>query len=547
MSALDILRTEDFLERLRRKDPTLWSADPKDAKKIVSRLGWVTIHKSIVANLSEIMELAAWVREVHFRRAVLLGMGGSSLAPEVFQATFGAAEGHPELTVLDTTDPFAIARLESRIDVETTVFIVSSKSGTTIETSSLQRYFEERTRDVTGDTGSLDNFVAITDPDTHLHHYARDESYHKVFLNPPDIGGRFSALSFFGLVPAAVIGVDVGRIVDEADTLDWEEALALGAQLADLAEAGRDKLTFLPGETLRNFGAWAEQLVAESTGKDGNGIVPIDRETPGSVDSYGDDRAFILASGPAEDQEVQDALREAAHPVLEIDVDDRNQLGREFLRWEIATTVAGHAIGIYPFDEPNVEESKDNTRHVLEEYVRSGSIPDGTPARSEPEFALFAPDPAALRSDSIAEAVASHLGRGAPGPYAAILAFIAPGEEHDRLLDQLRTAVRDATRMAVTAAYGPRYLHSAGQLHKGGPSNAIFLQITTEDATDEDIPGESGFGFGALKAAQALGDYQALTRRGLDVLRVHLRGETTASLRKLVGDVEAILRERKGA
>jgi glucose-6-phosphate isomerase len=547
MTALDRLREQNFLERLRRKDATLWSADPKDHRKIESRLGWLTIHKSIVASLPEIEQVGAWVREAGFQRAVLLGMGGSSLAPEVFHATFGAAQGHPELTVLDTTDPFAIARLESRIDVETTVFIVSSKSGTTIETSSLQRYFEERTRDATGDTGSLDNFVAITDPDTQLHHYARDEGYHKVFLNPPDIGGRFSALSFFGLVPAAVIGVDVSRILEEADTLDWEEALTFGAQLADFAAAGRDKLTFLPGETLRDFGAWAEQLVAESTGKDGNGIVPVDRETPGVVESYGDDRVFILASGDAEDgSDLQDGLRSASHPVLEVEIDDPYQLGREFLRWEIATTVAGHAIGIYPFDEPNVEESKENTRHVLEEYVRSGSIPDGEPIRSEPEFSLFAPDPAALRGDSIAGAVASHLGRGAPGPYGAILAFIAPGEEHDRLLVQLRTAVRDATRMAVTAAYGPRFLHSSGQLHKGGPSNGIFLQITTDDATDEDIPGESGFGFSALKAAQALGDYQALASRGLDILRVHLRGDTTSALRKLVGDVEAILRERKG-
>lgn len=543
MPTLERLLNEDFLERLRRKDPTLWSHDPREGPKIVSRLGWVTIHKSILANLEEILELGAWVREVNFQRAVLLGMGGSSLAPEVFQQTFGSAGGYPELTVLDTTDPLAIARLEIRIDVETTLFLVSSKSGTTIETASLQRYFEERTRDTTGDTGALDNFVAITDPDTPLHHHAKDEGYHKIFLNPPDIGGRFSALSFFGLVPAAATGVDVGRILDEADALDWEEALELGARLADLAESGRDKLTFLRGEHLRGFGAWAEQLVAESTGKDGNGIVPVDREPTGPVESYGDDRAFILAAGPAEDGPQADALRAAGHPVIEIDIGDPYQLGREFLRWEIATTVAGTAIGIYPFDEPNVEESKQNTRHVLEEYVRSGSIPEGQPLLGEPEFALYVPEPARLGDGGIAQAVARHLGRGAPGQYTAVLAFIAPSEEHDRLLARLRTAVRDTTRMAVTTAYGPRFLHSAGQLHKGGPGNAIFLQLTTDDATDEDIPGESGFGFSVLKAAQALGDYQALTRRGLDVVRVHLRGDTTSSLKKLVSEVETNLRK----
>ena len=544
MPALERLREQDFLARLRRKDATLWSDDPKDEAKIASRLGWLTIHQTIAANLREIEELAAWVRELHYQRAVLLGMGGSSLAPEVFQATFGSADGYPELTVMDTTDPIAIARLESRIDVETTLFIVSSKSGTTIETASLQRYFAERTRDATGDTGALDNFVAITDPDTQLHHQARDEGYHKVFLNPPDIGGRFSALSFFGLVPAAVIGVDIASIVDEADTLDWEEALELGARLADLAQAGRDKLTFLPGEHFRNFGAWAEQLVAESTGKDGKGIVPVDGEPIAPVEDYGDDRAFILASGPLDgDPRTWAALEQAGYPVIDLDIADRNQLGREFLRWEIATVVAGTALGIYPFDEPNVEESKGNTRRVLEEYIRSGSNPDGEPVLSEPEFELYVPDSARIPSGGvIAQVVAQHLGRGGPGPYGAIMAYLPPGEEPDRLLARLRTAVRDATRMATTAAYGPRFLHSTGQLHKGGPPNAIFLQITTEDETDEDIPGESGFGFSALKAAQALGDFQALSRRGLDVIRIHLRSETTSALRKLVDDVESILR-----
>ncbi len=550
MSILERLHEQDFLNRLRQKDASLWSRDPAQQKAIRDRLGWVTIHRSIQASLREILDLAGWVRELDFQRAVLLGMGGSSLAPEVFQWTFGSAPGYPELIVLDSTDPMAIARVENRLEMETTLFIVSSKSGTTIETASLQRYFEERTWDATGDVASLDNFVAITDPDTPLHHQAVEDGYHKVFVNPPDIGGRFSALSFFGLVPAAVIGVDIERILHEADSLDWTEAIELGARLADLALAGRDKLTFLPGEHFRGFGAWAEQLVAESTGKDGKGIVPVDADPPAPTAVYANDRVFVLPSGAYDgDPAFIDELKAAGHPVIQVGVSDAYELGREFLRWEIVTVVSGTALDIYPFDEPNVEESKANTRRVLEDFARSGRMPEPAPDVSEDGFALYSTPATASHlaagGGTIASAVAAHLGSGSPPRYAAIMAYIAPTEEHERLLGRLRSAVRDSTRMATTVGYGPRFLHSTGQLHKGGSPNGVFLQITTEDATDEDIPGETAFGFSALKQAQALGDLKALARRGLPVVRVHLLGDTTASLRKLVDEVESALQARR--
>ena len=318
-----------FFERLQARDASLWASDPAVQEEIRQRLGWVNLHESMRDSLDELRGFADWVRELGFRHAVVLGMGGSSLAPEVFQRTFGAAPGFPELHVLDTTDPLAITRVENRIDVHSTVFIVSSKSGTTVETTSLERYFAERTLDATGDTGALDNFVAVTDPDTPLHHRARESGFHRVFVNPPDIGGRFSALSFFGLVPAAAIGVDVEKLLASAATVDGEDAAALGQRLAALAQEGRDKLTFLSAPGLQSFGAWAEQLIAESTGKGGQGIVPIDGEPPGDAQSYGDDRVFVSLQLEERDEETAAAgrIEAAGHPVIRIDVPGPYGLG----------------------------------------------------------------------------------------------------------------------------------------------------------------------------------------------------------------------------
>jgi glucose-6-phosphate isomerase len=542
MSILETLREQNFIERLQKRDPSLWSDDPAVQRTISQRLGWLTIHRSMLANVRELQELGAWAKELGFLHAVLLGMGGSSLAPEVFQRVFGSAPGHPELIVLDTTDPTAILRVENSVQPESTIFIVSSKSGTTIETASLQRYFGERTLDVTGDTGSLDNFIAVTDPETPLLNQAREAGYHRAFVNAPDVGGRYSALSFFGLVPAAIIGMDVERLLTETDTLDWDEALELGALLAEIYQQKHDKITFLPAPGLDSMGAWLEQLIAESTGKRGQGLIPVDGEEPGPLTVYGNDRAFVyLDIGERNDtiDSTIQALEAAGHPIITTSIDDPYQLGREFLRWEVATAVVAAVMRIDPFDEPNVQESKDNTKRVLEEYIRAGHLPEGT--------AAIRGDTAAVYGDtgesSVSGAIAAFYRDRRPPNYAAIMAYIPPSEEHDRLLARLRTAIRDSTTIATTAAYGPRFLHSSGQAHKGGPPTGVFLQITTDDAADEDIPGE-GFTFSTLKQAQALGDMQALRDRKYPALRVHLRGDTTAALRSLVAEVEADLSPR---
>lgn len=552
-SVLETLREQNFLERLREKDASLWSDDPAEQEVIRNRLGWLDVHHQMLDRLDELNAFVEWVHENHFQWVVLMGMGGSSLAPEVLQRTFGSRAGFPELIVLDTTDPEAILRVESRIDVIHTLFIVSSKSGTTIETASLHRYFGERMQDATGDTGTLSNFVAVTDPGTLLQRQAEEEAFHQAFLNPPDIGGRYSALSMFGLVPAAAIGMDIEKLLLGADDLDWEQALDLGARLGSLALDGRDKATFFAAERLESFGAWAEQLLAESTGKRGKGVIPVDGEPPGAPQVYGDDRVFVYLDAPGQDDELDStvqSLEGAGFPVITTRTEDANALGREFLRWEIATAAVGAVLRINPFDEPNVQESKDNTRIVLDQYMRTGELPTGEPESVDDGVALYVEGNAqshlAGAGDEVHEFVAAHVGQASPPAYVAIMAFIPPSEENDRHLTRLRQAIRDTTRAATTVGYGPRFLHSTGQLHKGGPQTGIFVQITCEDEVDIDIPGTK-FGFSILKQAQALGDLEALRSRKRPVIRVHLADDVSANLRRLVDEVDAKLLPKTAA
>ncbi|MDP9180393.1 MAG: hypothetical protein M3O21_01560 [Chloroflexota bacterium] len=554
MSVLESLREQNFLERLRDRDASLWSDEPAEQTVISNRLGWLDVHRQMLDRLDELRDFAEWVRENEFRWAVLLGMGGSSLAPEVLQRTFGSKAGYPELILLDTTDPESILRVENRINVVSTLFIVSSKSGTTIETASLHRYFAERTQDATGDTGTLSNFVAVTDPGTALQRQAEEEDFHHVFLNPPDIGGRYSALSMFGLAPAAAIGMDVRSLLEAAETLDWEEALELGARLGGLAQEGCDKVTFLAAENLESFGTWAEQLLAESTGKRGRGVIPVDCEPAGPPEVYGGDRVFVYLDAAERNDELDSsvqAFESAGHPVITTSTADAYALGREFLRWEIATAALGAVLRINPFDEPNVQESKDNTRQVLEQFASAGELPRSNPAATDDGLALYMDGTtgAMLRDSgdgSVPGLVAALVGRAKVGQYVAIMAYIRRSEEHDRLLTELRKAVRDATHAATTVGYGPRFLHSTGQLHKGGPPTGIFLQITCEDDVDIDIPG-SKFGFSVLKQSQALGDMQALQTRKRPLVSVHLEDDVTANLRALVKAVEAGLALRTAA
>jgi transaldolase/glucose-6-phosphate isomerase len=508
----------EILRRLIGKDPSLWSKSPEQQDAIRNRLGWLSLHDTMAPRTAEVEEFAQEVRARGYQRAVLLGMGGSSLAPEVLQATFGAAPGYPPLTVLDTTDPATILAAERSLDLARTLFIVSSKSGTTLETIALFRYFSEKSRAV---TGSLGNFIAITDPGTPLEKTAARQGFWRCFLNPPDVGGRYSALSYVGLVPAAIIGVNTGLLLQRARNLDARAGVGLGVQLAELAAAGRDKITFLPGGT-HGFGAWAEQLIAESTGKNGKGLIPVDSEPVGPPQTYDNDRVFVRLVAPDRPDGVDDAvaaLESAGHPVIAIDLSNAYDLGGEFLRWEIATATAGAVIGVNPFDEPNVQEAKDATAAIL-----AGGLvePDSTGEEHGPHAGT---------------AVLEHVRAANRGDYAAILAYFQRTPEHDELLARLRVSLRYASRLATTVGYGPRYLHSTGQLHKGGPDQGVFILFTVDDLEDIPIPGAS-YTFSVLKRAQALGDLQSLRSKGRRVLHVHLGDEPTAGLARLLESVQ---------
>jgi len=475
---------------------------------------------------------------------MLLGMGGSSLAPEVLGQSIPQAAGWPRLHVLDTTDPATIGDVERRINLARTLFFVSSKSGTTLEPLCLFAYFYGIVRGAKGD-GAGQNFVAITDAGTPLETLARERNFRTVFTNPGDIGGRYSALSYFGLAPAAATGVDVAKLLNrgiaagEAARAPDSEALRLGATMGELALQGRNKLTFIIPRPLASFGLWVEQLIAESTGKEGRGILPVAGEPLASPKHYGDDRVFVqlwLEGGDnAELDALAGALAAEGHPVIVIDVEDAYDLGREFFRWEFAVSVAGHVLDINPLDQPNVQESKDNTKRVLEEFEHSRRLDiEGVEGRREP-IAIGTDRP---MQEDINAAVRSLLDSLHPRDYFAVTAYIEQTPESDRRFAEIRGAVRDARRVATTLGYGPRFLHSTGQLHKGGPPQGVFLQVTADDTSDLEIPAEP-FTFGQLKRAQAIGDLEALAQHGRPALRVHLGPDIGAGLMELQGAIEA--------
>jgi len=502
-----------LLPRLFAKDPTLWVEGERERHEVVERLGWLDLPLAMPAHVAEVERFAAEVRAAGFRRVLLLGMGGSSLGPDVFARLLGGEGGAPTLAVLDTTDPGAVLAAEGAGDPVGTFFLVSSKSGSTVESSALAAYFLDRT----GGNGA--QFAAITDPGTPLAQLGHAHGFRRVFLNPPDVGGRFSALSLFGLVPAALLGVDVRQILagaqrsrEECRTPDGpagQRAARLGALLASAVEQGRDKLTLLMPQACEPFGAWVEQLVAESTGKGGTGLLPVVGEAVREPAAYGADRLFVALCAPGDDarpeQRTLTAVAKAGHPALALQFDPRSGLGAAFFEWEVATALCGAWLRLNPFDQPNVAESKANTDTVLGRF-RRGDVP--------------APVPSGVPGD-LAGRFASWLSAVGPGDYGAILAYLAPTPSHDALLGRLRGAVGIATGAAVTVGYGPRFLHSTGQFHKGGPPRGAFLQIEAEAERDADVPG-AGYTFGRLELAQALGDLEALERRGLRLLRVRV-------------------------
>ncbi len=549
--ALAKLETAKFSAKIWDKDPSAWSSDPAVGAKIQNRLGWLELSESMLAQVDEITACVRECRAAGFQRAVLLGMGGSSLAPEVFRQVFGVAAGALDLTVLDTTDPETLAHAEATLNLAHTVFIVSSKSGGTIEPNSLLAYFWERVQSaVPGQTVGA-HFIAITDEGTSMHRLAQSKEFRKIFVNPSDIGGRYSALSYFGLVPAALIGVDLGRLLRKTEAMTHSctavvpaaqnPALVLGAALGQWATQGRDKLTLLSSPALASVGMWLEQLIAESTGKLGKGIVPVDGEAPGAPDVYGSDRVFVRLHLAEEklDDGWKEAMQKVGHPVVTITLRDRYDLGQEMFRWEFATAAAGALLGINPFDEPNVQESKDNTAQVISKFQAGGAAAAGlTLTGAADAQGLHAVAPQGAPGAGLAELLQAWLHGAQPGDYVAVMAYFEASTATTALLQRLRLGLRNQLHLATTLGFGPRFLHSTGQLHKGGPNSGLFLQLTASPGEDRAIPGQS-YGFATLLAAQAQGDYQSLVSHQRRVLRVDLGHDVAAGLGHLLQTLQS--------
>lgn len=523
-------------EGLWRRDPSTWATDAGVQQTIANRLGWLTSPSLMSDSLERIRTFADGVRRDGFTNVVLLGMGGSSLAPEVLRAVLGTHAGWPQLHMLDSTDPGAVRAVQT--PPERTLFLLASKSGTTIEPNSLAAHFQRVLQDK-GIARWADHFVAITDEGTALSERARAERFRETFINPTDIGGRFSALSFFGLVPAALMGQDVEALVrwglamlDDARVAPGDPvanpSVGLGLLMGAGAKSGRDKLTLIVPPSLEPFGLWVEQLVGESTGKSGVGVVPIAGETLGPASVYGADRVFVrLRTAADADEEQRDSkVRQLVdHPVLTIDFPERAALGAEFVRWEIATAVAGALLGVNPFDEPNVQQAKDATRVLLDRRPADGRLP--VPPADETESGIALTLSTAARGK--AKGPASFLTLVGAGDYVGVLAYLPLDPAFEAAVARFRTEVRQQTSAATMFGFGPRYLHSTGQLHKGGANNGVFILVTAVPASDLDIPGQP-FTFGTLELAQALGDFASLDATGRRALHVHLPAPDPALL-----------------
>jgi transaldolase / glucose-6-phosphate isomerase len=548
-------RDEGWAERLFARDTTLWSTDPRVRAAIADRLGWLDAPAHFAGQIAALEGFGEGIRDAGFTTAIVAGMGGSSLAPEVLVRTFGSGDGWLDLRVLDSTDPAAVAATVDDLDPLATLFIVASKSGTTTEPLAFQADASDRiekalrSRHAPRNEHAGELMIAITDPGKSVEAIPHHDDLREVFLNPPDIGGRYAALSYVGLVPASLIGLDLDSLLASATTMlaacqepnpKTNPGVSLGLVLGVLARAGRDKVTFLPDPEIATFGAWAEQLIAESTGKRGLGIVPVDREPPGPPTLYGPDRVIVRltlagSSGPeaTEADALADALDEAGHPVIRISLADPIDVGAEFIRWEVATAIAGAVLGIDPFDQPNVEEAKERTRALLERHAdgrgRRATDAAATPIATSGGAALFGDAPLRLSEggdQTLAGELRRHLARRRPSAYLSIQAFIAPTAARDEAISRIRVLLREATGCATTAGYGPRFLHSTGQLHKGGAPIGWFIQLTSDHPVDRPIPGWP-YTFGQLIDAQAQGDFEAIESHDLPIVRVHLTDPET--------------------
>ncbi len=530
--------------RIWDKDGTVWVADPVEAAKtpeLTNRLGWLDIGQTMLAEADDLAAFAAEVKAAGFQEVVLLGMGGSSLAPELYMTTFGAANGLP-LTVLDSTNPEQVLAVRNKLaDPAKTLFIVSSKSGGTLETLSFYKFFYDLVAQAKANPG--ENFVAITDPATSLEKLARDQKFRRIFSGPPEVGGRYSALTYFGLAPAALIGVDLPKLLRRANAMAdacrshaiHNPGLQLGAAMGELALAGRDKITFFTSPKIAAFGMWVEQLIAESLGKQGQGIVPVVDEELGQPACYNNDRLFVylrLAGDDNVELDGQvDVLEAAGHPVIFIHLDELEDLGQEFFRWEMATAAAGAVLKVNPFDQPNVESAKSKARALMAEFDRTGYLPVEAPTLDYNDIDVYGP----AMGETATTALKAFLTQYRLGDYVAIMAYLPYGEEIDAALNELRLALRNGLGAATTVGYGPRFLHSTGQLHKGDGNNGLFIQITHTPAADVAIPGEK-YSFAVLVAAQAQGDYNALRENKRRLIRFHIeQGINLAeAIRKLI-------------
>lgn len=537
-------QASDKVRKLWDRDPSLWTSSGEE-----KWLGWLGIIKQQLSDPGRFSVVATEVRQGGFTDIVLLGMGGSSLCPEVFARSFGRIADFPALHVLDSTDPAQVLAVEKKINLEKTLFIVSSKSGSTLEPNIFKQYFFERAGGTAGNAGT--RFFAITDPGSKMEAVAQRDGFARIFSGLPSIGGRYSALSDFGMIPAAAMGVDVVRLLEGAKEMaelcaPWHPiqrnpGVTLGAALGSLGRDGRNKITMICSPGIHDLGAWLEQLIAESTGKHGVGLIPVDREPLGDPAKYGWDRVFLylrLEKGHVEEQDNTVAALEAeGHPVIRIPVEDAYQLGAEFFRWEIATAVAGSILGINPFDQPDVEAAKVATRKLTDGFEQTGVLPTEGPVLIEDGITVFGSG----RPKTLVDALATHFRRMPPAAYVALLAYIEMKPEHESILNGMRKHIRDVTHAATCLGFGPRFLHSTGQAYKGGPDNGVILQITADDAQDLKVPGQT-YTFGIVKAAQAQGDLEVLRERGRRTLHVHLGKDVAGGLTQLAAAVAIALK-----
>jgi len=551
-ASLDDWKKNDKVRRLWQRDASVWTGSDEG-----QWLGWLDIAEKQLAQLDVLKKVAADVKKAKFKHALLLGMGGSSLCPEVLRLTFGKIKGFPALHVLDSTDPAQIKAIEAQVDLKSTICIVSSKSGSTLEPNIYKQYFFEQIKKKVGPKEAGNRFIAITDPGSKMQQVAEADAFRHIFFGVPSIGGRYSALSNFGMIPGATMGLDVAKFLKNTQEMvkacgasvaaDKNPGVLLGTILGTAAKEGADKVTFISSPGISDLGAWLEQLIAESTGKQGKGIIPVDREKLAKPTAYGNDRVFAYLRLETKPDKKQDAavaaLEKDGLPVVRISVKNTYNLGQEFFRWEIATAVAGAIIGINAFNQPDVEASKIETRKLTSEYESTGKLPPEAPF-FEAEGLKFYADPknaAALSgAATLLDVMKLHLDRIRAGDYFGVLGYITMNEPNEGALQAIRTNVRDAKKVATVLGFGPRFLHSTGQAYKGGPDTGVFLQITCDDKIDFPVPGQK-YTFGVVKAAQARGDFAVLAERGRRALRVHIGKNVKADLAKLSKAVQKAL------